>query len=71
MSVITMTAAKTFKLSRQESESSSWVKLRDEYLNPRLESLRKQNDQPMSTDDTAKLRGQILEIKLMLALENV
>lgn len=61
-------SAKPFVLNVQELQSPVWVKLRD-HLNERLDYLRKQNDCVMTEQATASLRGQILQVKALLAID--
>lgn len=54
-------------LTIEERRSPLWRKLAEHYES-RLESLRNQNDGDRTDVDTAKLRGRISEVKLMLSL---
>ena len=54
-------------LSDAEKRSPLWHALAEHYT-ARLASLRAQNDADKSPDQTAKLRGQILEVKAFLSL---
>ena len=56
-------------LTIEERRSPLWRKLAEHYES-RLESLRNQNDGDRTDVDTAKLRGRIAEVKLVLALGN-
>ena len=53
-----------------EANSNTWFALK-EYYTERLDMFRKQNDNPKSVEETAKLRGQIAEIKHLLNLEKI
>jgi hypothetical protein len=56
-----------FKLEEHEIASPVWQKLKKHY-ETRIDTLRKVNDRSdLSETDTAKLRGQIAEIKAMLS----
>lgn len=58
-----------FELTIEEQRSGAWIRLR-EHLAERLNKLRIQNDSAELTDvQTAKLRGQIQELKIMLLLD--
>ena len=48
--------------------SPTWVNLK-KYLQDRLHDLRVQNDATRSYEATERLRGQIIEIKMLLSLE--
>ena len=54
-------------LTIEERRSPLWRKLAEHYES-RLESLRNQNDGDRADVDTAKLRGRIAEVKLLLSL---
>jgi hypothetical protein len=54
-------------LSPTDRHSSVWLKLVKHY-EARLESLRKQNDNPTTEIETAKQRGRIQEVKALLRL---
>ena len=57
------------KLERHDFDSRMWVLLR-EHINERIQKLRVDNDRPQNTEQqTATLRGRILELKELLALE--
>jgi hypothetical protein len=56
-----------FKLGQAERTSSTWMQL-SQHLTDRLATLRSENDGDLSPEQTAKKRGQIAEIKAMLAL---
>lgn len=58
-----------FFLTEHEKKNPVWIKL-VEHWNERLLSLRKQNDSEKPEASTAKLRGQIAEVKAMLELNN-
>jgi len=47
--------------------SQIWFKRLQDSLEERLQKLREQNDRRMDLEDTAQLRGQIHELKHMLA----
>jgi hypothetical protein len=55
------------KLTQVDRASPTWRSL-SEYLNDRLSALRLQNDMPRMHEETAFLRGQIAEIKVLLRL---
>ena len=55
------------KLTTLELQSAVWLKLRD-HLNETLLSLRAQNDGDLDEIATARLRGRISAIKVILAL---
>jgi len=46
--------------------SPAWIKLQ-QYYAERLETLRSKNDNALTADETARLRGQIAEVKALLA----
>lgn len=54
-------------LTIEERRSPLWRKLAEHYES-RLESLRNQNDGDRVDVETAKLRGRIAEVKLLLSL---
>lgn len=56
-------------LTIEERRSAFWQKLA-EHCSDRLEVLRKENDGDKSELDTAKLRGRIAELKLLISLGN-
>lgn len=56
-------------LTDQERESPLWKRLRAHY-EKRLISLRSQNDDPSSEQDTARRRGRIHEVKTLLSLND-
>lgn len=61
---------KQFLLTRDERDTNLWTKLMAHWSD-RLASLRAQNDNSDRNEiDTAKLRGQIAELKQLLALNN-
>jgi hypothetical protein len=60
-------APEKFRLGADDLESPTWHRL-SEYLEKRLARLREQNDGDQSEADTAKLRGRIAELKLILSL---
>lgn len=49
--------------------SPTWAKIKAHYES-RLQDLRVQNDKRSSADDTARLRGQIFEVKQLLSLSS-
>lgn len=55
------------QISPQDKLSPLWRDLRA-HLSTRLETLRAQNDGDLNPVDTAKKRGQITEIKALLAI---
>jgi hypothetical protein len=57
----------TFTLTAAEKSSPLWFKLKS-YLEQRLERARGRNDGPLSTEDTALVRGEIKALKGLLAL---
>jgi hypothetical protein len=56
-----------FELTAEDLMSGTWRRLQ-KHLNERLAMLRMRNDSEMSDHETAKVRGQIAEIKALLAL---
>lgn len=56
-----------FKLGQAERNSSTWLQL-SAHLTERLEQLRRENDSDIDEIQTARKRGQIAELKAMLAL---
>lgn len=58
------------KLTTLELQSAVWLKLRD-HLNETLLSLRSQNDGDLDEIATARLRGRISAVKVILALGEV
>lgn len=54
-----------FALTNQERDSALWKKL-EAHLQGRLETLRKQNDQDLSPDETARQRGRIAAVKELI-----
>lgn len=55
------------KLNYSDKQSSTWVKVA-EYIEKEIESLRLRNDADIDAVATARLRGQILGLKKILAL---
>lgn len=55
-------------IAEHERGSVQWQKIR-KYAEERLELLRKRNDADMEERKTARLRGQIRELKNLLALD--
>lgn len=56
-------------LSDAEFKAAVWGKIKA-HLTERLEGLRVSNDNELSADRTARLRGRIAELKYLLALED-
>ena len=56
-------------LDHSEKHGALWVKLKA-HLNDRLVTLRLRNDGNLSEVETARTRGRIAEIKMLLALED-
>ena len=56
-----------FELSPGERHSPLWIKL-VEHFNVRLSTLREQNDQRLSAEETALLRGEINCLKALIRL---
>jgi len=56
-------------LSQEDLASPVWQKLRV-YLQARIDSHRRKNDNDLSPEATAKLRGRLAEAQLILKLEN-
>lgn len=56
-----------FRLSQQEVQSSTSVRLVEHYKG-RLQTLREKNDGSFGEAETARLRGRIEEIKVLLEL---
>lgn len=55
-------------LDRRDFNGATWARL-ETYLRARIADLRQQNDRPQNTEQqTATLRGRILELKELLAL---
>lgn len=50
-----------------DTTSATWASIED-YLNERLKSLREKNDTELSEQQTARIRGQIAEVKSLLLL---
>lgn len=63
-----MSERKQFLLSSEERRAPVWLSL-VEHLKTRLEDLRTRNDGDRSEVETAKIRGQIMEIKSLIALD--
>jgi hypothetical protein len=57
-----------FTLGKADRVSSTWNALK-KHLEQRLEVLRAQNDGDLTPEKTAKLRGQIAEVKRILGLD--
>lgn len=64
----TPTASDELQLSEDELRSALWMKLAAHFEN-KLIRYRKKNDGNLGTDDTARLRGRIAEVKEILALD--
>lgn len=62
-----MTERPDFRITEQERMTPLWKKL-DAFLVHRLNSARERNDGNLDAVETAKLRGQIAEIKALLDL---
>jgi len=58
-----------FRLTEQEIASQLWMRLAEHYTK-RLAELRARNDNDLTEADTAKLRGRIREVQILLALAN-
>lgn len=56
------------ELLASELDSALWQKIKG-HLVKRIEQLRKDNDADKSDTDTAKIRGQIKELKALLTLD--
>jgi len=56
-------------LTHVEKDSPLWRRLMG-YLDTRLKRLRIENDAEKTPEQTAKIRGQIAEVKLMMGLNN-
>lgn len=54
-------------LTPAETNSPVWVKL-ERYLTHALERARKRNDDPLTADQTALVRGEIKALKALLSL---
>lgn len=59
----------SFEIPQAFHNSPLWIALKD-HLTERLALLRGKNDAPLSVEETARLRGQIAEIKYILGLES-
>ena len=55
------------KLSYSDKQSATWVKV-EKYIESEIDSLRQRNDSDIDAVATARLRGQILGLKKILAL---
>jgi len=53
------------KLTSLEKDSALWTRISEE-LKTRLQVLREKNDGNHDTEETAKIRGSIAEVKLIL-----
>jgi len=58
-----------FALSKHESETELWMKLKA-HIEKRMDVLRRQNDGDMSAEETSRLRGKIAFAKEILGLES-
>ena len=58
-----------FQLTDQERNSALWVRMRT-YYERRLASLRSQNDDPSSEQETSRRRGRIHEVKTLLSFND-
>jgi hypothetical protein len=58
-----------FELNAADKRSPLWMALSD-HLRDRLAQLRQMNDHSQPVEKTERLRGQIYELKALLALEN-
>lgn len=56
-----------FELLPADLTSATWLSLK-QHLQDRLATLRAQNDTEQTPEKTARLRGQIAEVKRLLAL---
>jgi hypothetical protein len=56
-----------FRLRSSDLASETWIRLHKHYTD-RLQKLRADNEADLSPEQTAKLRGQIKEVKAFLAL---
>ncbi len=57
----------SFALTAEELDSSLWLRLQEHYTT-RLAELRRRNDAPLTSDQTATLRGNIQFVKKFLDL---
>lgn len=55
-------------IDKIERETALWAKIRAHY-EERLLTLRMQNDGDKSQDETAKIRGRIAEVRLLLNMD--
>lgn len=62
-----MSAPLEFTLTTGERINPLWHKI-SRYLDRRLDRARKRNDQPLSPEDTALVRGEIKALKGLMAL---
>lgn len=51
----------------EELHSSLWAKLTEHY-EARLQLLRAKNDNPLTPEETSRLRGRLAEVKFLLSL---
>lgn len=54
-------------LLESDLTAPTWLRIKDHY-EARLDELRVKNDTALSPEQTARLRGRIAEVKLLLAL---
>lgn len=57
-------------LNGAEAQTALWQKIKAHY-EKQLDLLRKQNDGELNEIETAKMRGRILEVKAILALDKL
>jgi hypothetical protein len=62
-----MPMTEEFRLTPIEVASALWTRL-SAHLNERLQVLREKNDNTLDEQQTARIRGEIAEIKRLLAL---
>jgi hypothetical protein len=62
-----MPMTEEFRLTPIEVASALWTRL-SAHLNERLQVLREKNDNALDEQTTARIRGEIAEIKRLLAL---
>lgn len=63
------TIPEDLELSPDDLYSTTWLKISAHYT-ARLARLRKKNDQQLTPEQTAKLRGEIAEVRNLLALDS-
>ena len=54
-------------LTKPDRDSAAWLKVM-KYLEGRLATLRSENDADLTPEKTAKLRGKIAEVKLLMKM---